>query len=144
MIRFGTFEVDFQAGELRKQGRKIKLQEKPLLLLSILLERPVVERETGGAPVHRVGEPISLRDEKTCDQREDRYGFRERHIGLWLTRFSDLAREVKRHQQIEPSDPENVGDALGEAEKLEHESDHDESRGNDERNPNKGLDVGHR
>ncbi len=47
MIHFGTFEVDLQAGELRKQGRKIKLQEKPLLLLSILLERPgeVVTRE---------------------------------------------------------------------------------------------------
>ena len=47
MIRFGTFEVDLQAGELRKQGRKIKLQEKPLLLLSILLERPgeLVTRE---------------------------------------------------------------------------------------------------
>ena len=47
MISFGTFEVDLQAGELRKQGRKIKLQEKPLLLLSILLERPgeVVTRE---------------------------------------------------------------------------------------------------
>ena len=47
MIRFGTFEADLRAGELRKQGRKIKLQEKPFLLLSILLERPgeVVNRE---------------------------------------------------------------------------------------------------
>jgi DNA-binding winged helix-turn-helix (wHTH) protein len=46
-IRFGIFEVDLQAGELRKQGVKSKLQEQPFQLLQILLERPgeVVTRE---------------------------------------------------------------------------------------------------
>ena len=46
-IRFGVFEVDLRAGELRKQGVKIKLQEQPFQLLQILLERPgeVVTRE---------------------------------------------------------------------------------------------------
>jgi len=29
-IRFGVFEVDLRAGELRKQGVKIKLQDQPL------------------------------------------------------------------------------------------------------------------
>ena len=46
-IRFGVFEVDLRAGELRKQGVKVKLQEQPLQVLQILLENPgaVVTRE---------------------------------------------------------------------------------------------------
>jgi TolB-like protein/Tfp pilus assembly protein PilF len=46
-IRFGVFEVDRRAGELRRQGIKVKLQEQPLQVLSILLENPgaVVTRE---------------------------------------------------------------------------------------------------
>jgi DNA-binding winged helix-turn-helix (wHTH) protein len=46
-IRFGVFEVDFRAGELHKNGLKIKLQEQPFLILSLLLERAgeVVTRE---------------------------------------------------------------------------------------------------
>jgi DNA-binding winged helix-turn-helix (wHTH) protein/Tol biopolymer transport system component len=47
IIRFGVFELDLQAGELRKHGIKIKLQEQPLRLLAMLLERPgeVVSRQ---------------------------------------------------------------------------------------------------
>ena len=46
-VRFGLFEVDLRAGELRKQGVKIKLQEQPLQILAMLLEHPgqVVTRE---------------------------------------------------------------------------------------------------
>ena len=46
-VRFGNFEVDLRAGELRKQGRKIKLQEQPSQILALLLERPleIVTRE---------------------------------------------------------------------------------------------------
>lgn len=46
-IRFGLFEVDFRAGELRKQGTKIKLQEQPFQVLQVLLKQPgqVVTRE---------------------------------------------------------------------------------------------------
>ena len=46
-VRFDCFEVDFRAGELRKQGVKIKLQEQPLQILAMLLEHPgeVVTRE---------------------------------------------------------------------------------------------------
>ena len=46
-IRFGLFEADLQAGELRKNGLKIKLQEQPFRVLSLLLERAgeVVTRE---------------------------------------------------------------------------------------------------
>ncbi len=46
-IRFGAFEVDLRAGELRKQGLRIKLQEQPLQVLAMLLQHPgdVVTRE---------------------------------------------------------------------------------------------------
>jgi TolB-like protein/Flp pilus assembly protein TadD len=46
-IRFGVFEVDLRAGELRKQGVKIRLQEQPFQILQILLEHAgqVVTRE---------------------------------------------------------------------------------------------------
>ena len=40
MIRFGIYEADLEAGELRKGGRIIKLQEKPFQILAILLKRP--------------------------------------------------------------------------------------------------------
>ena len=45
--RFGPYEVDFRAGELLKNGRKIRLQDQPFEILVILLEQPggVVTRE---------------------------------------------------------------------------------------------------
>jgi eukaryotic-like serine/threonine-protein kinase len=47
LISFGVFEVDLQAGELRKSGLKIKLQEQPFQVLRLLLDRAgeVVTRE---------------------------------------------------------------------------------------------------
>src|SRR5437588_8998033 len=44
---FGVFEVDLKAAELRKHGVRIKLQEQPFQILSLLLEHPgeVVTRE---------------------------------------------------------------------------------------------------
>ena len=46
-VRFGAFELDLQARELRKRGLRLKLQEKPFQILEMLLERPgeVVMRE---------------------------------------------------------------------------------------------------
>jgi TolB-like protein len=46
-IRFGVFEADFRAGEIRKRGVKIRLQEQPLQILQLLLQHPgeVVTRE---------------------------------------------------------------------------------------------------
>jgi len=41
VVRFACFELDQEAGELRKEGGKcIRLQEQPLQILRILLERP--------------------------------------------------------------------------------------------------------
>ena len=47
VIRFGVFEVDLRAGELRKQGIKIKLQQQPFQVLQALLEKPgeVISRD---------------------------------------------------------------------------------------------------
>src|SRR5437899_1341639 len=46
-VRFGAFELDQDAGELRKQGTRMKLQEQPLQMLQVLMQRPgeVVTRE---------------------------------------------------------------------------------------------------
>lgn len=46
-LRFGVFELDLHAGELRRSGIKVKLQEQPFQVLSLLLEKPgeVVTRE---------------------------------------------------------------------------------------------------
>src|SRR6059036_765418 len=47
ILCFGSFEVDVVAGELRRQGLKIRLQDQPFRLLVLLLERAgeVVTRE---------------------------------------------------------------------------------------------------
>jgi TolB-like protein/DNA-binding winged helix-turn-helix (wHTH) protein len=47
IIRFGVFELDLRAGELRKDGLKIKLQGQPIQVLIALLEYPgeIVTRE---------------------------------------------------------------------------------------------------
>src|SRR5467141_2266828 len=47
VIRFGPFELDLRAGELRKHGRKTRLQQQPFRVLALLLEHPgeVVTRE---------------------------------------------------------------------------------------------------
>src|SRR4051794_16655279 len=46
-VRFGLFEFDPHTGVLRKSGIRIKLQDQPLQILRMLLERPgeVVTRE---------------------------------------------------------------------------------------------------
>jgi DNA-binding winged helix-turn-helix (wHTH) protein len=39
IARFGVFELDLAAGELRKNGAKLRLQEQPFQVLALLLER---------------------------------------------------------------------------------------------------------
>jgi Tol biopolymer transport system component/DNA-binding winged helix-turn-helix (wHTH) protein len=46
VVHFGNFEVDLQAGELRKDGRRVRLQEQPFRILALLLRNP-------GQPVTR-------------------------------------------------------------------------------------------
>jgi TolB-like protein/DNA-binding winged helix-turn-helix (wHTH) protein/Tfp pilus assembly protein PilF len=47
VVRFGTYEVSFQSGEVRKAGLRIRVQQQPMKLLEILLEHPaeVITRE---------------------------------------------------------------------------------------------------
>jgi DNA-binding winged helix-turn-helix (wHTH) protein len=47
IARFGVFELDVNAAALRKTGVRVKLQDQPLQILSVLLERPgeIVTRE---------------------------------------------------------------------------------------------------
>jgi TolB-like protein/DNA-binding winged helix-turn-helix (wHTH) protein/Flp pilus assembly protein TadD len=47
VIRFGVFEADLSAGELRKNGLRLKLREQPFQILVMLLENPgnVVSRD---------------------------------------------------------------------------------------------------
>ena len=46
-LRFGVFELDLRAGELRKHGLRLRLQEQPFQVLAMLLENhgEVVTRE---------------------------------------------------------------------------------------------------
>src|SRR5580693_5695495 len=47
VARFEDFEVDLEAGEVWKAGRRLKLQDQPFKVLAALLERPgqIVTRE---------------------------------------------------------------------------------------------------
>jgi len=47
ILRFATFAADVRAGELRRQGKRVKLQEQPFQVLVVLLQRAgnVVTRE---------------------------------------------------------------------------------------------------
>jgi TolB-like protein len=38
-MRFGAFEIDLEARQLRKQGKRIRLEEKPFQILELLLRR---------------------------------------------------------------------------------------------------------
>lgn len=46
-IGFGVFELDLESGELRKQGKRLRLQEQPFRVLAMLVRRPgqVVSRD---------------------------------------------------------------------------------------------------
>lgn len=47
VIRFAEYEADLRSGELRRQGHRLKLQDKPFQVLAALLQRPgeLVTRE---------------------------------------------------------------------------------------------------
>src|SRR5258708_21409911 len=47
LARFGVFEADFRAGELRRNGVRVRLQDLPFRALALLLSRPgeVITRE---------------------------------------------------------------------------------------------------
>jgi Tol biopolymer transport system component/DNA-binding winged helix-turn-helix (wHTH) protein len=56
-LRFGAFELDMKAGELRKHGIRIRLQEQPLKLLFCLVEKPgtIISRQELAAELWPAG-----------------------------------------------------------------------------------------
>jgi DNA-binding winged helix-turn-helix (wHTH) protein len=46
-VRFGIFQADLEAGDLRRKGFRLRLQNQPFRVLAALLERPgeLVTRE---------------------------------------------------------------------------------------------------
>jgi DNA-binding response OmpR family regulator len=48
VVRFGTYEVSLQSGEVRKSGLRIRVQQQLMKLLEVLLERPGEVVTTGG------------------------------------------------------------------------------------------------
>src|SRR6059036_3453340 len=80
VVRFGMFEVDLRAGELFKQGIKIRLQQQPLRVLALLLEHPgeVVTREDLRQAIWPAGtfveSDVGLRCDSQAPQRPGRLG----------------------------------------------------------------------
>lgn len=54
-LAFGPFTIDSRAGELYNDGRRVKVQEKPLRVLEILLERNAMRSLHGPTFNHAVG-----------------------------------------------------------------------------------------
>jgi DNA-binding winged helix-turn-helix (wHTH) protein len=46
-VRFANFDIDLRSGDIRKNGRKVRLPDQPFRILLLLLERPgeLVTRE---------------------------------------------------------------------------------------------------
>jgi DNA-binding response OmpR family regulator len=72
IVRFGVFEVDLRAGELRRRGLKVKLQEQPLQVLTALLEHPgeVVTRRGVAGQTLASGHLRRLRSWSQCRDQE--------------------------------------------------------------------------
>src|SRR6059058_6190342 len=82
-IRFGVFEADVRAGELRKCGIRIKLQSQPFKLLAILLShageivtREELQRQIWGSETvvnfdHSLGTAVNKVREALCDSADN-------------------------------------------------------------------------
>lgn len=86
ILRFGLYEVDLRAGELRKSGIKVRLQEQPFQVLVLLLRQPgelvtreEIQQEIWGGDTfvdfdHGLNKAISKLREALCDSStEPRY-----------------------------------------------------------------------
>ncbi len=86
ILRFGLYEADLRAGELRKSGIKVRLQEQPFQVLALLLRQPgelvtreEIQQEIWGGDTfvdfdHGLNKAISKLREALCDSStEPRY-----------------------------------------------------------------------
>ena len=53
IFRFADFELDGRSSELRKRGRRLRVQQQPLQILAMLVAAPDVSK----APVSHQAEP---------------------------------------------------------------------------------------
>ena len=63
VVRFGVYEVDLDSGELRRKGVRLRLQEQPYQVLTLLLERPgrLLTRDRRAVPTYeRLGVEYEL------------------------------------------------------------------------------------
>jgi len=58
LLRFGVFEVDLRAGELRKQGKRIKLQEQTLSSARRFIAAALGKWSRAKSFVPKTGRPI--------------------------------------------------------------------------------------
>ena len=86
--RFGVFEVDLRAAELRKQGLRIKLHGQPFQILAMLLER--------------AGEPVTRAEIREKLWPEDTYVDFEHSINTAVKRLREaLGDDTERPRYIE-------------------------------------------
>jgi len=78
-LRFGPFEVDPNAGELRKGGTRIRLPEQPFKILTLLLLRP--------------GEVVTREEIRTTLWGEDTFVDFERSLNKAVNRLRDVLGE---------------------------------------------------
>ena len=114
IIRFGAFELDRKSGELRKHGIRIRLQEQPLRILLILLERTgdVVTRERLREQLWPLGTYVDFDHSLNAAiaKLRARWGTRPARRGFLRRSLGEVT--VLSHQQQawtrEPPNPESV------------------------------------
>src|ERR1035441_6066162 len=65
VLRFGSFEADLGASELRRNGIRLKLQSQPFRVLALLLQRPgqvLTREELSKNSGHRAPSSITSKD----------------------------------------------------------------------------------
>src|SRR5436305_1721673 len=108
-VRFGPFELDRDAEELRKNGIKIRLQEQPLQILEILLQHPgkVIARELEGdviveGTVLRAGDRVRITAQLIDPEKETHLWAEsyQRHLRDVLDLHAELAQSIARQVQV--------------------------------------------
>ena len=90
-LRFGVFELDLRAGELRKYGLRVRLQEQPFQVLAMLLEHPGGGTKEQGAL--QIGEKEKEYPEPTMFGTTPAHGLMIRHAeGVEASDFKVVAR----------------------------------------------------
>jgi serine/threonine protein kinase len=126
IIRFGEFELDIRAAELRKGGDRIRLQEQPFRILVMLLERPgdVILREEirrklwPNDTVVEVGHGINaavqrLREALGDSAENPRYVETLARRGYRFAGQVEVIHRVQTHPQPAPTSPEPAASAAG-------------------------------